>query len=1069
MLPAARRTGDWRKATVLTTFRPDAPAPQTTWTAGTGRRIAAPEGLMTDLPSKTGPRGDARVIAIRGAREHNLKNVDVSIPRDRLVVFTGLSGSGKSSLAFDTIYAEGQRRYVESLSAYARQFLEMMQKPDVDQIDGLSPAISIEQKTTSRNPRSTVGTVTEIYDYMRLLWARIGVPYSPATGLPIESQTVSQMVDRVLALPEGTRIYVLAPVVRGRKGEYRKELAEFLKKGYQRVKIDGAFYETGEVKPLDKKFIHDIDVVVDRLVVKSDIGTRLADSLEQCLKLADGLAVIELADTLSSTSPLAGEVGAKRREGGGRDNAKTSTPVPNPPPQGGREPSESAAKKVARIHDKSGPERLIFSEKFACPVSGFTIAEIEPRLFSFNNPFGACPECGGLGVEQHIDADLVIPDRDATLRKGAIAPWAKSSSPYYIQTLMALAKHYRFTLDTKWKDLPKKTQNAILYGSGADDIKFVYDDGLRGYTTKKPFEGVITNLERRFKETESEWARDDLAKYFTDVPCAACQGARLKPEALCVKIAGQTISQVAELSVRKAGEWFTELPEQLNAKQNEIGTRVLKEIRERLQFLVAVGLDYLTLARGSGTLSGGESQRIRLASQIGSGLTGVLYVLDEPSIGLHQRDNARLLETLKRLRDLGNTVIVVEHDEDAIRNADFVLDIGPGAGIHGGHIVAQGTVADLIAAPQSWTGKYLSGELAVPIPERAPRNPRRTVKVVNARGNNLKGIDAEIPLGLFTCVTGVSGGGKSTLLIDTLYNAVARKLNGASLSPAKHDRIEGLEHIDKIIDIDQSPIGRTPRSNPATYTGAFTPIREWFAGLPESKARGYEPGRFSFNVKGGRCEACQGDGVIKIEMHFLPDVYVTCDVCKGKRYNRETLEVTFKGKTIADVLDMTVEEALEFFKAVPRVRDVLALLHRVGLDYIHVGQQATTLSGGEAQRVKLAKELSKRATGRTLYILDEPTTGLHFHDVAKLLDVLHELVEQGNTVVVIEHNLEVIKTADWIIDLGPEGGDGGGEIVAAGTPEDIVKVKRSYTAEFLKPVLGREAPGRRKKSIEAAE
>ena len=1024
---------------------------------------------MADRNSKLAR--DARQITIRGAREHNLKNVDVAIPRDQLVVFTGLSGSGKSSLAFDTIYAEGQRRYVESLSAYARQFLEMMQKPDVDQIDGLSPAISIEQKTTSKNPRSTVGTVTEIYDYMRLLWARIGVPYSPATGLPIESQTISQMVDRVLALPEGTRIYVLAPVVRGRKGEYRKELADFLRKGYQRVKIDGTFYEIGDVKPLDKKFTHDIDVVVDRLVVRNDIGTRLADSLEQCLKLADGLAVVELADPPPSSPGRRADKLAQSAEdksaaspGDPRLSSRSKEDV-----DGRDKPGHDEKKKTAKIHAQlAGPERLIFSEKFACPVSGFTISEIEPRLFSFNNPFGACPECGGLGVEQHIDADLVIPDRDATLRKGAIAPWAKSSSPYYIQTLDALAKHYRFALDTKWKDLPKKTQDAILYGSGEDEIKFVYDDGLRGYTTKKPFEGVITNLERRFKETESEWAREDLQKYFTDVPCAACHGARLKPEALCVKIAGKNISQVAELSVKRAGEWFTDLPKDLTSKQNEIGVRVLKEIRERLKFLVDVGLDYLTLSRASGTLSGGESQRIRLASQIGSGLTGVLYVLDEPSIGLHQRDNARLLETLKRLRDLGNTVIVVEHDEDAIRTADHVLDIGPGAGIHGGEIVAEGQVEDLIEAPRSWTGKYLSGELSVPIPERKPRNARRTLKVVNARGNNLKNITAEIPLGLFTCVTGVSGGGKSTLLVDTLYSAVARKLNGASLAPAPHDRIEGLEHIDKIIDIDQSPIGRTPRSNPATYTGAFTPIREWFAGLPESKTRGYEPGRFSFNVKGGRCEACQGDGVIKIEMHFLPDVYVTCDVCKGKRYNRETLEVLFKGKSIADVLDMTVEEALEFFKAVPRVRDVLALLHRVGLDYIHVGQQATTLSGGEAQRVKLAKELSKRATGRTLYILDEPTTGLHFHDVAKLLDVLHELVEQGNTVVVIEHNLEVIKTADWVIDLGPEGGDGGGEIVATGTPEDIVKVKRSYTAQFLAPVLGRAAP-KRKKRIEAAE
>ncbi len=986
-------------------------------------------------------RPDARVIAIRGAREHNLKNIDIELPRDQLVVFTGLSGSGKSSLAFDTIYAEGQRRYVESLSAYARQFLEMMQKPDVDQIDGLSPAISIEQKTTSRNPRSTVGTVTEIYDYMRLLWARVGVPYSPATGLPIESQTISQMVDRVLTLPEGTRLYLLAPVVRGRKGEYRKELADFMKRGFQRVKIDGRFYEIAQAPVLDKKFKHDIDVVVDRLVVRPDLATRLANSLETALKLAEGLAVVELAD---------------------------ASPHPGPLPAGEREQAEPAARKVAKIHDQSGPERLIFSERFACPVSGFTIPEIEPRLFSFNNPFGACPACGGLGVEQRIDADLVIPDKDRTLRGGAIAPWARSSSPYYIQTLHALGKHYRFTLDTKWSELAKKVQDAILYGSGEDTIRFTYDDGTRSYQTTKPFEGVVTNLERRWRESESDWAREEIAKYFTDIPCAACKGYRLKPEALCVKVGGRHIGEVAEMSVKHAGHWFGALPGELTPKQNEIAVRVLKEIRERLRFLVDVGLEYLTLARASGTLSGGESQRIRLASQIGSGLTGVLYVLDEPSIGLHQRDNARLLETLKRLRDLGNTVIVVEHDEDAIRTADHVLDIGPGAGIHGGHIVAQGSVEDLIAAPASLTGKYLSGELIVPVPERRPRNARRTLSVLNARGNNLKNITAEIPLGLFTCVTGVSGGGKSTLLVNTLYKAIARKLNGASEAPAAHDRIEGLEHLDKVIDIDQSPIGRTPRSNPATYTGAFTPIREWFSGLPEAKARGYEPGRFSFNVKGGRCEACQGDGVIKIEMHFLPDVYVTCDVCKGKRYNRETLEVLFKGKSIADVLDMTVEEALGFFKAVPRVRNVLELLHRVGLDYIHVGQQATTLSGGEAQRVKLAKELSKRATGRTLYILDEPTTGLHFHDVAKLLDVLHELVEQGNTVVVIEHNLEVIKTADWIIDLGPEGGDAGGEIVAAGTPEDIVEVRRSYTGQFLATALARRV-ARRAARTEAAE
>ena len=1028
---------------------------------------------LFDSSEKTPGRRDHRMIAIRGAREHNLKNVDLDIPRDALVVFTGLSGSGKSSLAFDTIYAEGQRRYVESLSAYARQFLEMMQKPDVDQIDGLSPAISIEQKTTSRNPRSTVGTVTEIHDYMRLLWARVGVPYSPATGLPIESQTVSQMVDRILALPEGTRLYLLAPVVRGRKGEYRKELADFLRKGYQRVKIDGKFYEITEVPALDKKFTHDIDVVVDRIVVRPDIATRLADSLEQALKLADGLAVAEFADDSSSSPPPAGgrSTSEARRVGVGASGS-AAHPTPDrqrrsdpPPPGEGEKRTTKLATAAA-----SDANRLVFSEKFACPVSGFTIPEIEPRLFSFNNPFGACPKCGGLGVEQHIDADLVVPDKERTLRKGAIAPWAKSSSPYYVQTLLALGKHYKFTLDSKWKDLPKKTQEAILYGSGETDIRFSYDDGMRAYDTKRPFEGVITNLERRFRETDSDWAREEIARYFTDVPCAACNGYRLKPEALCVKVGGAHIGEISEMSVKAAARWFGELPPLLTAKRNEIAGRILKEIRARLKFLVDVGLEYLTLARSSGTLSGGESQRIRLASQIGSGLTGVLYVLDEPSIGLHQRDNARLLETLKRLRDLGNTVIVVEHDEDAIRSADYVVDVGPGAGVHGGVIVAQGTPADVMANPHSLTGQYLTGTREIAVPERRPRNATRVLRLVGARGNNLKNVTVEIPLGLFTCVTGVSGGGKSTLLVDTLYKALARRLNGASEAPAPFDRLEGLEHLDKVIDIDQSPIGRTPRSNPATYTGAFTPIREWFAGLPESKARGYEPGRFSFNVKGGRCEACQGDGVIKIEMHFLPDVYVTCDVCKGKRYNRETLEVLFKGKSIADVLDMTVEEALDFFKVVPRVRDVLTLLRRVGLDYIHVGQQATTLSGGEAQRVKLAKELSKRATGRTLYILDEPTTGLHFHDVAKLLEVLHELVESGNTVVVIEHNLEVLKTADWIIDLGPEGGDGGGEIVAAGTPEDIVREKRSYTGAFLKPVLARgDTGGKRRKRVEAAE
>jgi excinuclease ABC subunit A len=967
-------------------------------------------------------------ISIRGAREHNLKGVDLDIPRDQLVVFTGLSGSGKSSLAFDTIYAEGQRRYVESLSAYARQFLEMMQKPDVDRIEGLSPAISIEQKTTSKNPRSTVGTVTEIYDYMRLLWARVGVPYSPATGLPIESQTVSQMVDRVLALPEGTRLYLLAPVVRSRKGEYRKELAEFLKKGFQRVKIDGKFYEIAEAPALDKKLKHDLDVVVDRVVVRADIAQRLAESFETALKLADGIAIAELADG------AAADTSDKKMKRGTQDD----------------------------------PNRILFSSKFACPVSGFTISEIEPRLFSFNSPHGACPACDGLGVEKEIDAELVIPDKAKTLRGGAIAPWSRSSnpSPYYMQTLEALAKKFKFSLNDPWSKLSKATRDIVLYGTGEEEVKFTYDDGMRSFETKKPFEGVVNNLARRWKETESDWAREDLEKYFSTVPCKACGGHRLKPEALAVKIGAKHIAEITELSVKAAREWFETLPKKLTKQQNEIAARVLKEIRERLTFLMDVGLEYLTLARASGTLSGGESQRIRLASQIGSGLTGVLYVLDEPSIGLHQRDNARLLETLKRLRNLGNTVIVVEHDEDAIRTADFVVDIGPGAGIHGGEIIAHGTTADIIKARKSITGKYLSGELDVPIPERRAPNPRRQLRVVGARGNNLKNVSAEIPMGLFTCITGVSGGGKSTLLIDTLYKAIARRLNDAHDAPAPFDKIEGLEFLDKVIDIDQSPIGRTPRSNPATYTGAFTPIREWYAGLPESKARGYEPGRFSFNVKGGRCEACQGDGVIKIEMHFLPDVYVTCDTCKGKRYNRETLEVQFKGKSIADVLDMTVEEGAELFSAVPTIRKPLETLHRVGLDYIHIGQQATTLSGGEAQRVKLAKELAKRATGRTLYILDEPTTGLHFHDVAKLLEVLHELVASGNTVVVIEHNLEVIKTADWIIDLGPEGGDGGGEIVAAGTPEDVVKVKRSYTGEFLKPVLAKHKP---KSRVQAAE
>jgi excinuclease ABC subunit A len=970
----------------------------------------------------------SKVIAVRGAREHNLKNISLDIPREKLVVITGLSGSGKSSLAFDTIYAEGQRRYVESLSAYARQFLEMMQKPDVDLIEGLSPAISIEQKTTSRNPRSTVGTVTEIYDYMRLLFARVGVPYSPATGLPIESQTISQMVDRIVELPEGTRLYLLAPVIRGRKGEYKKELAGYMKRGYQRVKIDGQYYEIAEAPALDKKLKHDIDVVVDRIVVRGDLGNRLADSLEQALELADGLAIAELADR---------KLPAKETRGANKSKNDTH-------------------------------ERITFSQRFACPVSGFTIDEIEPRLFSFNNPFGACPKCDGLGTELRFEASLVVPDPSLSLRKGAIVPWSRTgnTSPYYTQTLEALAKHYKVSMSTPWHDLPEDVQNAILYGSGAEPIAFTYDDGMRTYKTNKPFEGVITNIERRWKETDSSWVREELGRYQSDHPCEACDGFRLKPQALAVKIAGLHIGEVSRMSIREAGVWFAALPEKLTAKQNEIATRILKEIRDRLKFLNDVGLDYLALSRNSGTLSGGESQRIRLASQIGSGLTGVLYVLDEPSIGLHQRDNARLLETLKHLRDLGNSVIVVEHDEDAILQSDHVVDIGPGAGVHGGQIVAEGVPEKIMATASSLTGQYLSGarQVAVPAMRRKPAKGK-WLRVVGATGNNLKQVTAAIPLGTFTCVTGVSGGGKSTLLIETVYKAVARRLNGAREAPSHFDDIQGLEYLDKVIDIDQSPIGRTPRSNPATYTGAFTPIRDWFAGLPEAKARGYQPGRFSFNVKGGRCEACQGDGVIKIEMHFLPDVYVTCDVCKGKRYNRETLEILFRGKSIADVLDMTVEEGAEFFKAVPSVRDKLETLARVGLGYIKIGQQATTLSGGEAQRIKLSKELSRRATGRTLYILDEPTTGLHFHDVAKLLEVLHELVEQGNTVAVIEHNLEVIKTADWVIDLGPEGGDAGGRIVAEGTPEQIAKVKESYTGQFLAGMLARR-PIKRQQAAE---
>ncbi|GAB5390208.1 MAG: excinuclease ABC subunit UvrA [Alphaproteobacteria bacterium] len=951
-----------------------------------------------------------KYIHVRGAREHNLRDVTVDIPRDSLVVITGLSGSGKSSLAFDTIYAEGQRRYVESLSAYARQFLELMSKPDVDAIDGLSPAISIEQKTTSRNPRSTVATVTEIYDYMRLLWARIGVPYSPATGEPISSQTVTQMVDRIMAMGEGARLYLMAPIVRGRKGEYRKELAELMAKGFQRVRIDGELHDIADAPALDKKLKHDIDVVVDRLIVKEGLGNRLADSIETALDLSDGLLYVE---------------------------------------------------------DATSGDVTVFSAKFACPVSGFTIEEIEPRLFSFNSPHGACPSCDGLGVTEHFDEGLVVPDKSKSLADDAIAPWAKSTSKYYKQTLDCLARHYGIKMSTRWDKIPKKVQQAILYGSGTDAIQMDYNDGLRKYQTNRPFEGVISNMQRRYVETDSNWVREEFSRYMTEHACDTCRGYRLRPEALAVKVGGQHIGQVTGLSIGEAQQWFEQLTGTLEGADAEIAGRILKEINERLGFLTAVGLTYLGLTRKSGTLSGGESQRIRLASQIGSGLTGVLYVLDEPSIGLHQRDNDRLLATLVRLRDLGNTVLVVEHDEDAIRSADHLIDMGPGAGVHGGTVVASGKPAEVFNHPDSLTGAYLTGRRAIEVPaKRRKARDGKHLEITGCTGNNLKNAKAKFPLGTMTCVTGVSGGGKSTLTIETLYKALANQLMGSRNLPLPHDRIKGVEHIDKVIDIDQSPIGRTPRSNPATYTGAFTPIRDWFAGLPEAKARGYGAGRFSFNVKGGRCEACTGDGVIKIEMHFLPDVYVTCDQCHGKRYNRETLEVLHKGKSIADVLDMTVEEATGFFEAVPSIHNKLKTLMDVGLGYIKVGQQANTLSGGEAQRVKLAKELSKRATGRTLYILDEPTTGLHFEDIAKLLQVLHRLVDEGNTVIVIEHNLEVIKTADWIVDLGPEGGDGGGEVVAMGTPEAVCKAAgkstTSHTAHYLAPYL--EQPAEQKKA-----
>ncbi|MBL4618445.1 MAG: excinuclease ABC subunit UvrA, partial [Robiginitomaculum sp.] len=859
-----------------------------------------------------------------------------------------------------------------------------------------------EQKTTSRNPRSTVGTVTEIYDYMRLLWARIGVPYSPATGLPITSQTISQMVDRLMALSNGTRLYLLAPIVRGRKGEYKKDIAELMKQGFLRLKVDGKFYAIEDFPDLDKKYKHSIDVVVDRIVIRDDLESRLADSLQTALKLADGLAVAEFAE----------------KQDHGKDN------------------------------------EIVFSEKFACPVSGFTIEEIEPRLFSFNNPFGACPTCDGLGITSRFDADLVVPNSDLSLDKGAIKPWSSGSSRMYRQTLESLVKHYDASMNDPWHDLPTEFQDKILYGTGDEVLQFVYSEGKRKFETEKTFEGVIPNLRRRWRETDSNWVREELGKYQSAAPCDTCDGKRLKPQSLAVKLGELDISQVTAFSIREAGNWFEQLGKSLSKQQKQIGERVMKEIQDRLSFLNDVGLDYLSLSRNSGTLSGGESQRIRLASQIGSGLTGVLYVLDEPSIGLHQRDNERLLETLRNLRDLGNSVIVVEHDEEAIMAADHVIDMGPLAGVHGGQIIGQGTPAQILKNPKSLTGQYLSGKKKIPIPaKRREVNPRRILRIEGASGNNLKNVTAEFPLGLFVCITGVSGGGKSTLITQTLYKGVMRKLHGSTKAPMPHDLLDGVEHLDKVIEIDQSPIGRTPRSNPATYTGAFTPIRDWFAGLPEAKTRGYTPGRFSFNVKGGRCEACRGDGVIKIEMHFLPDVYVQCDTCHGKRYNRETLQITFKGKSIADILDMTVDEAADFFKAVPAVRDRMTTLQRVGLGYIHVGQRATTLSGGEAQRVKLSKELSKRATGRTLYILDEPTTGLHFEDVRKLLEVLQELVETGNTVLVIEHNLDVIKQADWVVDLGPEGGDGGGEIVADGTPEEVAACRRSWTGRYLKELL----------------
>ena len=946
-------------------------------------------------------------IVIKGAKEHNLKNISLEIPKDKFVVITGLSGSGKSSLAFDTIYAEGQRRYVESLSSYARQFLEKMKKPKVDLIEGLSPAIAIEQKSTSKNPRSTVATATEIYDYMRVLFARAGTPYSPFTGKPIKSQSVAEIVDKIKNLPKKNTIYLLAPIVRGRKGEYKKEIASYKRRGFQRIKVDGTYYNIDEFPELNKKIKHEISIVVDRIIINNELGNRLAEGVETALNLSDGLLFVEYEN-------------------------------------------ETLPKKYRKI------EKIIFSSKFACPESGFTIEEIEPRLFSFNSPYGACEECEGIGVNLNVDPNLVVPNIKKSLAEGAIEPWTKSTTLYYAQTLASLSKHYKFSLDEKWIKLSKEIKDIILFGSNDDEIKFTYDDGYEKYSTKKTFEGVINNLERRYLETESEWKREEISQYQSESDCEKCKGMRLKDEALCVKIDNLNISEVTTKSISEAKKWFSKLNNILKEKEKKIAQHILKEINERLDFLLNVGLDYLTLSRESGTLSGGESQRIRLASQIGSGLTGVLYVLDEPSIGLHQKDNIKLINALKKLRDLGNTVIVVEHDTETIESADHIIDLGPEAGINGGYIVEQGELETILKNKNSITGNYLSKKKSIPIPyKRRLAKNGRFLEILGATGNNLKNVNLKIPLGTFTCVTGVSGSGKSTLLLHTLYNALNLILNNnkSRKLPKPFKNYKGVEQIDKIIDIDQSPIGRTPRSNPATYTGAFGPIRDWFANLPESKARGYKVGRFSFNVRGGRCESCEGDGVITYEMHFLPDVYIACDVCKGSRYNRETLEIKYKNKNIADILNMTVDEGCDFFINIPAVRIKLLTLKKVGLGYIKIGQQATTLSGGEAQRIKLAKELSKRSTGRTMYILDEPTTGLHAHDIKKLLEILQTFVVQGNTVVVIEHNLDVIKTADWIIDMGPDGGINGGQIIAEGNPEKISEISSSYTGNFLKNII----------------